>query len=111
VNQQRGVETGTQLVLASCDALLWTPAMPRRARATPGGLVYHVLHRAVAGLPLIRKGADFEAFERIYDRGVALGQSVGAASRQRSVESDLEQMVLGTAIELGTRARQCAARE
>lgn len=39
--------------------------MPRRARVTPGGLVYHVLNRTVAGLPLFRKAADYEAFERI----------------------------------------------
>jgi len=39
--------------------------MPRRARVTPGGLVYHVLNRTVAGLPLFRKEADYEAFERI----------------------------------------------
>ncbi len=39
--------------------------MPRRARVTPGGFVYHVLNRSVAGLPLFRKKADFEAFERI----------------------------------------------
>ena len=39
--------------------------MPGRARVTPGGLVYHVLNRSVAGLPLFRKQADFEAFERI----------------------------------------------
>jgi len=39
--------------------------MPRRARVTPGGLVYHVLNRSVAGLPLFRKQADYEAFERI----------------------------------------------
>jgi hypothetical protein len=32
---------------------------------TPGGLVYLVLNRSVAGLPLIRKRADYEAFERI----------------------------------------------
>lgn len=31
----------------------------------PGGLVYHVLNRSVAGLPLFRKQADYEAFERI----------------------------------------------
>ena len=31
----------------------------------PGGLVYHVLNRAVARLPLFRKEADFAAFERI----------------------------------------------
>jgi putative transposase len=39
--------------------------MPRKARYTPGGLVYHVLNRAVAKLPLFRKEADYAAFERI----------------------------------------------
>ena len=39
--------------------------MPRQARVTPGGLVYHVLNRSVAGLPLFRKRGDYEAFERI----------------------------------------------
>ena len=27
--------------------------------------MYHVLNRSVAGLPLFRKEADYEAFERI----------------------------------------------
>jgi REP-associated tyrosine transposase len=39
--------------------------MPRRARQAPAGLVYHVLNRAVARLPLFQKDGDFEAFERI----------------------------------------------
>ena len=39
--------------------------MARRARVTPGGLVYHVLNRTVARLSLFRKEADYEAFERI----------------------------------------------
>ena len=39
--------------------------MPITARLAPGGLVYHVLNRAVARLPLFRKEADFEAFERV----------------------------------------------
>ena len=39
--------------------------MPRLARVTPGGLAHHVLNRSVAGLPLFRKEADYEAFERI----------------------------------------------
>jgi putative transposase len=39
--------------------------MPRTARVAPGGLVYHVLNRAVAKLPLFRKEADYLAFERI----------------------------------------------
>ena len=46
--------------------------MPRRARATPGGYVCHVLNRSVAGLPLFRKEADFEAFERITIKAHAL---------------------------------------
>ena len=39
--------------------------MPRRARQAPGGLVYHVLNRAVARLPLFEKPGDFDAFERV----------------------------------------------
>ena len=40
--------------------------MPRRAREyAPGGLAYHVLNRSVAGLPLFRKEAVYEAFEGI----------------------------------------------
>jgi putative transposase len=39
--------------------------MPRTARATPGGYVYHVLNRAVARLPLLQKDGDFEAFVRV----------------------------------------------
>src|SRR3989442_14650827 len=39
--------------------------MPRRARVAPSGLVYHVLNRAVARLPLFQKRADYEAFERV----------------------------------------------
>ena len=39
--------------------------MPRQARHAPGGLVYHVLNRAVARLPLFQKDGDYEAWERI----------------------------------------------
>ncbi len=39
--------------------------MPRTARIAPGGLVYHVLNRAVGRIHLFRKEADFQAFERI----------------------------------------------
>ena len=39
--------------------------MPRRMRVTPGGLVFHVLNRPAAGLPLLRKAIDYEALERI----------------------------------------------
>ena len=39
--------------------------MPRQARHAPGGLIYHVLNRAVARLPLFEKPADYAAFERV----------------------------------------------
>jgi len=39
--------------------------MPRSARNTPGGIVYHTLNRAVARLTLFEKVADYEAFERV----------------------------------------------
>jgi REP element-mobilizing transposase RayT len=39
--------------------------MPRRPRIAPGGLVYHVLNRAVARLALFEKPADYAAFERV----------------------------------------------
>src|SRR5437016_14658586 len=39
--------------------------MPRQARYAPGGIVYHVLNRSVARLPLFRKPADFLAFEKV----------------------------------------------
>ena len=39
--------------------------MPRRPRIAPGGIVYHVLNRAVARLPLFEKDGDYEAFERV----------------------------------------------
>jgi putative transposase len=39
--------------------------MPRYARQAPGGIVYHVLNRAVARLPLFEKPGDYDAFERV----------------------------------------------
>lgn len=46
--------------------------MPRQARVAPGGLVSHVLNRLVAGLPLFRKEADYEAFTRTLIEAQAL---------------------------------------
>jgi putative transposase len=39
--------------------------MPRAARFTPGGHVYHVLNRSVGRMHLFRKDADLEAFQRV----------------------------------------------
>jgi len=39
--------------------------MPRQARNTPGGLVYHVLNRSVARLKIFQTDKDYAAFERV----------------------------------------------
>ena len=39
--------------------------MPRRARQAPGGLIYHVLNRAVGRMQMFRKEGDYQAFERV----------------------------------------------
>ena len=39
--------------------------MSRGPRQAPGGIVYHVLNRAVARLPLFEKAADYAAFLRV----------------------------------------------
>jgi putative transposase len=44
--------------------------MPRTARQTPAGFVYHVLNRATARLTLFRKPADYDAFLRILDEAL-----------------------------------------
>ena len=39
--------------------------MPQRARQAPGGLVYHVLNRAVGRMRVFSKAADYLAFQRV----------------------------------------------
>src|SRR5690348_9601079 len=39
--------------------------MPRRARAAPGGVVYHVLNRSVGKMKMFRREGDYEAFLRV----------------------------------------------
>ena len=39
--------------------------MPRTARVTPGGMVFHVLNRGVARMQLFEKPADYQAFEQV----------------------------------------------
>jgi len=45
--------------------------MPRRPRYAPGGLVYHVLNRAVARQTLFEKDADYAAFEAVLHEAMA----------------------------------------
>ena len=42
--------------------------MPRTARVTPGGMVFHVLNRGVGRMRLFRKDRDYEAFEEIVEK-------------------------------------------
>src|ERR1019366_2390556 len=44
--------------------------MPRSARQTPAGYVYHALNRATARLKLFRKAADYAAFLRVFDEAL-----------------------------------------
>lgn len=44
--------------------------MPRNARQTPAGFVYHALNRATARLRPFRKAADYAAFLRVFDEAL-----------------------------------------
>src|SRR5436190_3585768 len=44
--------------------------MPRHARQTPGGYIYHALNRGTARLKLFRKSADYSAFLRVFDEAL-----------------------------------------
>jgi putative transposase len=44
--------------------------MPRSARQTPGGYVFHALNRATARRKLFRKPADYQAFLRVFDEAL-----------------------------------------
>ncbi len=44
--------------------------MPRSARQTPGGYVYHALNRATARLTMFRKPADYLAFLKVFDEAL-----------------------------------------
>jgi putative transposase len=45
--------------------------MPRTARNTPGGLIYHAINRAGARLRLFSKVSDYDAFEQLLDEALA----------------------------------------
>jgi putative transposase len=44
--------------------------MPRSARQTPGGYVFHALNRATARLKLFRKQADYKTFLGVFDEAL-----------------------------------------
>src|SRR6266853_483700 len=44
--------------------------MPRQARNAPGGMVFHVLNRAVARHAIFQKDGDYEAFERVFAKAL-----------------------------------------
>jgi putative transposase len=50
--------------------LWYNRGMGRPLRTTAGGMVYHVLNRANARMPIFEKAEDYDAFERILDEAV-----------------------------------------
>jgi len=44
--------------------------MPRRLRESTGGIVYHVLNRAVGRMTLFKKNEDYLAFEKVLEQSV-----------------------------------------
>jgi hypothetical protein len=44
--------------------------MPRTARSTEGGGIYHVLSRGNGRMRIFHKAADYEAFERVLEEGL-----------------------------------------
>jgi putative transposase len=46
--------------------------MPRTARIAPGGMVFHVLNRAIARISMFEKEQDFTAFERVVSETLRL---------------------------------------
>ncbi len=44
--------------------------MPRTARATEAGMIYHLLNRGNGRMPIFHKAGDFEAFERVLAEGL-----------------------------------------
>jgi putative transposase len=49
--------------------------MGRPKRAADGGLVYHVLNRSNAKMPIFEKDGDYEAFERVLEEAVAWSET------------------------------------
>ena len=49
--------------------------MGRPKRAADGGLIYHVLNRSNARMPIFEKDGDFEAFERVLAEAVERTQT------------------------------------
>ena len=41
--------------------------MPRRLREATGGIVYHVLNRAIGRMTLLEKDDDYAAFQRVLE--------------------------------------------
>ena len=44
--------------------------MPRTARSTEGGMIYHALNRGNGRMRIFRKAGDFESFERVLAEGL-----------------------------------------
>jgi putative transposase len=67
----RGRIKGTHLFILDGQRLVdYFLPMPRGARHTPGGYVFHALNRGTAQLKLFRKHADYQAFLGVFDEAL-----------------------------------------
>jgi REP element-mobilizing transposase RayT len=62
-----GWEKGSGILLDCFSLFGYSVCMPRRRREATGGLVYHVLNRAVRRTRLFDDDADYVAFERVVE--------------------------------------------
>ena len=60
--------------------------MPRSTREVPGGVVYHVLNRAVARLAIFEQDADYAAFVKAFRQAVERQDALAAKGRAQPVE-------------------------
>ena len=59
------IEGGQESLLTACPSYATLPAMARRLRVAAGGVVYHVLNRAVGRNRIFDDEGDYLAFEKV----------------------------------------------
>ena len=60
--------------------------MPRSTREVPGGVVFHVLNRAVARLAIFETDADYAAFVKVFRQAIERQDKLAAEGRAKRIE-------------------------
>ena len=66
----RDMKTGTSLILTAKGSDVSMSVMPRTARSTEAGTVYHVLNRGNGQMRIFHKEGDYLAFQRVLAEGL-----------------------------------------